>query len=199
MLNKVKQKRNGQLFVISGPSGSGKTTLVKKILADRKLKKKLVKSISLTTRPKRSKERSGADYLFISEKQFRQRQKAKKILEWTRYLGYYYATPRDCVEENLRQGKHILLCLDLAGVLKIKRFYPRNTTTIFILPPSLSELCKRIRKRCQKTTAEEIEKRLSLARKEIQEAAKFDFSLVNRDLAQVTRDLKQIILDKTKN
>ena len=158
-----------------------------------------MKSISLTTRPKRSKERSGTDYLFISEKQFQARQKAKKILESTRYLGYHYATPRDFVEGKLRQGKHILLCLDLAGVLRVRHFYPRNTTTIFILPPTLSELYTRIRKRCQKTTAEEIEKRLKLARKEMLWAKKFEFHLVNRDLKQAARQLKQIILDKINN
>ncbi|MBU0709962.1 MAG: guanylate kinase, partial [Candidatus Omnitrophica bacterium] len=102
------------IFVISGPSGSGKTTLRDKLLEDQELiREGLTKSVSLTTRPRREGERNRQDYSFITEKQFKLKLKGKKILEWTKYLGYHYATPRDFVEQQLKRGKSVILCLDL--------------------------------------------------------------------------------------
>lgn len=185
------------LFVISGPSGSGKTTLLKKLLEDRELKNRLVKSISFTTRAKRSGEKNKKDYFFINEAQFREKNKAKKILEWTKYLGYYYATPKDFVEKQFKKGKHVLLCLDLKGAAKIKRFYPKNTVTIFIIPPSLAALKKRIEGRCNKTIKEEIRQRLEAARRELKGAGRYDYCIVNQNLYKAARELKDIILRKT--
>lgn len=189
-------KEKGLIFVISGPSGSGKTTLTSKIVKDRALKKKLRKPISFTTRLRRSQEKNGRDYFFITEEQFRGQQRAKKILEWTQYLGYYYATPKDFIEHQLKEGKHIILCLDLRGALKIKRLYPENSTTVFIMPPSLIELRKRLKKRCNRTKHKEVQKRLELARQEVQAAQKYDYCLVNKNLGQVVKKLKRIILNK---
>jgi len=185
---------HGNIFVISGPSGSGKTTLLKTLLKDKQLNKLLVKSISFTTRPKRSGEKNKRDYFFVTEKQFRQEQKAKKILEWTKYLGYYYATPKDFVESQLAAWKHIVLCLNLAGALTLKRLYPKNTVTIFILPPSLRTLKNRIGRRCSKTKKEEIKQRLKLAREEITCSSRYDYCLVNNELHQAVKTLKDIIL-----
>lgn len=182
--------------MVSGPSGSGKTTLLKKLLHDRSLRKILVKSISLTTRPQRTNEQSGQDYFFIAEKDFRRAQKAKKILEWTRYLGYHYATPKDFVDKQLGQGKHIVLCLDLKGALAVKRFYPENTITIFVAPPSLRMLQQRIGKRCHKTKKEEIRERLNLAREEIRGSCRYDYCLVNNNLAQAVKTLKDIVVNE---
>ncbi|KPK98725.1 MAG: hypothetical protein AMJ95_02950 [Omnitrophica WOR_2 bacterium SM23_72] len=184
----------GLIFVVSGPSGSGKTTLLKKLLLDRSLRKVLVKSISLTTRPQRSNEHRGRDYTFITEKDFRSAQKAKKILEWTRYLGYRYATPKEFVDKQAGQGKHVVLCLDLKGALTIKKFYPENSVLIFVAPPSLRTLQQRIVKRCHKTRKEEIRERLKLARKEILGSCLYDHCLVNKNLAQAVKDLKKIIV-----
>ncbi len=188
----------GKIFVISGPSGSGKTTLVKRLLRDRSLRKILVHSISLTTRHKRSKERNKKDYFFITEKQFNEERKAKKILEWTRYLGYYYATPKDFVENQLKYGGNVILCLDLAGARKIKKLYPRNTRTIFVEPPSIDVLHSRIRNRCHKTAHEEISQRLGLAQQEISSARQYDYSLVNQDLDLGVQELKRIIVENIK-
>jgi len=182
------------IFIISGPSGSGKTTLLEKLLRDSKIKEILVKSISFTTRAKRSKEKGSRDYFFITEKTFKQKLRAKKILEWTRYLGYYYATPKDFVEKQLKKGKHVVLCLDLKGALKIKRLYPKNAVTIFIVPPSIKALKCRIEGRCNKTKKEEIGKRLKLARQELRGLSKYDYYVVNKSLSKAVGDLQGIIL-----
>jgi guanylate kinase len=192
------QRKQGLVFVISGPSGSGKTTLLEKVIKAKGLKNKVAKSISLTTRPRRSGERNAREYFFITKQQFRQKQRAKKILERTRYLGYDYATPRDFLEKQLKKGRHVVLCLDLKGAAKLKRLYAPGVTTIFVLPPSLAELRQRISKRCNRTKHEEIQQRLGLARREIASAAGYDYCLVNKDLAGVAGKLKQIILKKIK-
>ncbi|MFA5410725.1 MAG: guanylate kinase [Candidatus Omnitrophota bacterium] len=189
-------KVKGLIFVISGPSGSGKTTLASNIVKDKTLRKKLRKPVSFTTRFRRSKEKNGRDYFFISEKEFQKQRRGKKILEWTKYLGYYYATPRDFIERELKKGRHIILCLDLKGALKVKRLYSGNTITFFIMPPSLRELHKRIKKRCKRTKHEEVRRRLGLARREIQAARRYDYCLVNKNLREVTGRLKRIILNK---
>lgn len=183
-----------QIFVISGPSGSGKTTLLQGLLKTAALKRRLVKSVSFTTRPKRQGERQGKDYFFISESQFKRFLKAKKILEWTRYLGYYYGTPRDSIDGQLEKGRSIGLCLDLRGALKIKRLYPHKAVSIFIAPPSIRELKNRIAKRCAKTPASEIQKRLRLAQEEVKLRKLYDYCLVNKDLYTTIRQLKDIIL-----
>jgi guanylate kinase len=188
----------GLIFVISGPSGSGKSTLLSHVLKDNGLKNRLVKSLSFTTRPKRSGEREGKDYFFITERQFKQQRSTKKILEWTKYLGYYYATPRDFLERQIQKGKDILLCLDLKGAQKIKRFYPKNTVTIFVAPPSLEILGERIRRRCRKTKRVEIQQRIKRARLELLAMHRYDYCLVNKDLGQAVRQLKSAILKEIK-
>ena len=182
------------IFVISGPSGSGKTTLRDELLRDKELKAHFVKSISFTTRRRRSQELNKKDYIFISEPEFKRQVKLKKILEWTKYLGYYYATSRDFVDRHLKKGKNIILCLDLKGALKIKRLYPKNYVTIFILPPSIKALRGRIEGRCNKTKKEEIQERLELAKQELSAAGKHDYRVVNKNLTQAVKGLKSIIL-----
>lgn len=190
----MKKQGTGKIFVISGPSGSGKTTLLKKALLHKPLKKRLAKSVSLTTRPKRPGERQGKDYFFVSPQEFWQLKKAKKILEWTRYLGYDYGTKKDFLEDRLNKGKSLALCLDLRGALKLKKLYPHNTVTIFVDPPSLKELRKRIAGRCSRTRQEEIEGRLKLAVGELKNMRKYDYVLENKHLAQAVKGLRNIIL-----
>lgn len=185
------------IFVISGPSGSGKTTLRGKLLQDKELRRSFIKSVSFTTRQKRCGERNKKDYIFISEPEFKQQLKAKKILEWTKYLGYYYATPRPFVDKHLKKGKNIILCLDLNGALRIKRLYPKNSVTIFILPPSIKALRHRIEGRCNKTKREEIRRRLELAKQELSDAGKYDYCAVNKNLAQAIKELRGIILKES--
>lgn len=189
-----KSKKRGLIFIISGPSGSGKTTLVKKLLGNKRLKNKLVRSISFTTRPRRSGEEEKKDYFFISEKQFRQEQKTQNLLEWTKYLGYYYATPKDFLQRQLEKAKHVILCLDLKGAFTIKRRYPKDTVTVFVMPPSLDALLERITTRCHKTKKEEVRQRLRLAQEELSACDKYDYCLVNRNLHQAAKELQGIIL-----
>ncbi len=186
----------GYIFVISGPSGSGKTTLAEKIIKGALLKNKIKKGISFTTRPKRSNERDKKDYFFITEEQFKQNLRAKKILEWTKYLGYYYGTFREFMDEQIRRGMNVLLCVDLKGAARLKRFYPSNTVTIFIMPPSFEELRERIEKRCSEIKRREVHMRVKLARKEVLSAANFDYCVVNKNLGKTVKQLKDIILIK---
>ena len=187
-------KKQGLIFVISGPSGSGKTTLLKNVLLDKLLKNKLAKSISVTTRSKRSGERHGRDYFFVSPQDFQRLVKSKKILEWTRYLGYYYGTKKDFLEEKMRAAKHLALCLDLNGAKALKKLYPKNTVTIFIDIPSINELRKRIQGRCSKTKQEEINKRVKLAESELKNASRYDYLLKNKNLKVASNRLRDIIL-----
>jgi guanylate kinase len=184
----------GLVFVISGPSGSGKTTLRDCLLKDGKIKKLFVKSVSLTTRKMRSGEREGRDYFYISELAFKRKLRARKILEWTRYLGYYYATSRDFVSGQLRKGKNILLCLDLKGARKIRKLFPANAVTIFIKPPSIKELKKRIEQRCKEACRKETSRRLKLAETELLSASKYDYAIVNKHFKQSLEKLRRIIL-----
>lgn len=190
------RKKRGLIFILSGPSGSGKTTLASRILEEPALKGKIARSISFTTRPKRTGERDKKDYFFISEEQFRASRKAKKILEWTKYIGYYYATPREQVEKQLKKGKGVILCLDVKGAFAVRRLYPKDTVTIFVMPPFLKELRKRIIGRSHNTRQDEIKQRLQLARKEMRKARKYDYCLVNKDLFKAAAGLKKIILAK---
>lgn len=193
----MKAVKRGRIFVISGPSGSGKTTLASRIVQDKNLKKLLIKSISFTTRPKRSGEKDKKDYFFIGQEDFKRGLKAKKILEWTKYLGYYYGTPKDFVERQIAKGRHLVLCLDFKGAQAIRRAYPRETVTVFVVPPSLEVLRERIQNRCNKTKQEEIRKRVELAEKELAVAEIYDYSLVNKELDKTVAALKEIILCNT--
>jgi len=194
-MKKVNPKK-GFLFVISGPSGSGKTTIAQRILKRKKLKKILFKSISFTTRPKRLGERNGQDYFFINLEEFKEKRRKKRILEWTKYLGYYYATPKDLILKQLKQRKNIILCLDIRGALKIKKLYPKNTVTIFLKPPSLEDLKARIKKRSSRIAKEEIRKRLALADQELKLAKLYDYCLINKNLKETVKQLEKIILER---
>ncbi len=133
----------GKLFIISAPSGSGKTTLCELL---EKSMPRLVRSISLTTRPARKGEKSGRHYIFVTEKEFRKRLRQGRLLEWARNFGNYYGTPKESVMDFLNSGKDVILAIDVKGAMKIKKIYPRGVF-IFILPPSLEELEKRLKKR----------------------------------------------------
>lgn len=185
--------------MISGPSGAGKTSLLEGLLKSRKLKNRLAKSVSLTTRPKRQGERQGKDYFFVSKAAFLSKRKAKKILEWTKYLGYYYATPKGYCEQQLQKNKAVVLCIDVKGAAQIKKLYPQQCVSIFVLPPSVDDLRARISLRRRETDSQEIEQRIAIAKKELQLAKKYDYRVVNRSLAQALKKLGQIILQELNN
>jgi guanylate kinase len=189
-----RQNKPGKIFVISGPSGSGKTTLLTSLIQDKKIGRLLVKSCSVTTRTKRSQEREGKEYFFVKPTEFSRRLKEKKILEWTKYLGYYYGTLKEPLEKQLNRGKHVGLCLDLKGARILKKIYPKNTVTIFVLPPSLSVLKERIQNRSRYTHPQEVAQRLLLARRELQAAGRFDYCILNQNLTVALKELKSIFL-----
>jgi len=192
----IRQNKPGKIFVISGPSGSGKTTLLTSLIQDKKIGRLLVKSRSITTRPKRSKERKGGEYFFVHPPEFKRLLKEKKILEWTRYLGYYYGTPKGPLEKNFKTGVNLGLCLDLKGARMLKKLYPENVVSIFVLPPSLEVLKHRIEGRCSKANKKEVAQRISLARKELLAAVEFDYCILNKNLKFALTELKTIFLQE---
>jgi len=182
------------IFVISGPSGSGKTTLINALLSDAQIKKGFTRAISFTTRPKRQGEINGRDYFFISKKEFEKKLKEKKILEWTKFLDYYYGTPLSYFQRLLKRKKHILMCLDERGALKIKETFPQKTVTIFILPPTVGVLQQRIKKREKRCDRRQLKERIALAKQQLKLAKAYDYRLVNRDFGYSVEQLKKIIL-----
>jgi guanylate kinase len=192
-----RQKNLGKIFVISGPSGSGKTTLLTRLIQDKKIGKLLIKSCSVTTRPRRSGEKEGKDYFFVTPGEFKRLLKAKKILEWTRYLGYYYGTPKGPLESQLKGGRNLGLCLDLKGARTLKKIYPDRTITVFVLPPSLHTLKERIENRCSQTRKIEVAKRMHLARQELLAASQFDYCVLNQNLRVALKELKDIFLQES--
>jgi guanylate kinase len=192
-----RQNKPGKIFVISGPSGSGKTTLLTSLIQDKKIGKLLAKSCSVTTRPRRSGEKEGKDYYFVTPEEFRRLVKTKKILESTRYLGYYYGTPKGPLESQLNGGRSLGLCLDLKGARIIKKIYPDRTITVFVLPPSLEVLKRRIENRSRSTNKVEIAQRMHLARRELLAASQFDYCILNQNLRVALKELKDIFLQES--
>ncbi len=195
----LKAKKSGLLFVISGPSGSGKTTLANSLLEIGEFRGRLVKSVSFTTRPRRTGEKNKRDYFFLTAAEFKNLRRAKKILEWTRYLGYYYGTARDFIEAQMGKAEGVLLCLDINGARSIKRAYPDRAVTIFVKPPSLKDLPLRIQKRCRTTRVDEVRRRVKVAEKELRAAGSYDYVLVNKDLKKAIARLHRIVRSRLSN
>lgn len=165
---------SGRLIVVTGPSGVGKGTLVRSLLQRHP---ELHLSLSVTTRPPRPDEIEGQHYHFVCPSQFEQMKAAGELLEWAEFAGNYYGTPRSSVEEYITQGKWVLLEIELEGARKIHQIFPL-ALRIFILPPSLPELERRLYCRGQDST-EAIIRRLNRARSEINAAGEFDLQIVN--------------------
>lgn len=182
-------KNKTSIFVISSPSGGGKTTICRKVIMSLP---GLKRSVSLTTRNMRKAEKQNIDYRFVSKNDFLKKIKANAFAEWAKVLDNYYGTPKDNIEACLRQGKDVILSIDIRGALQIKKTYPA-AVLIFILPPSLKELKNRLENRRTDSRAE-IKKRLTLARKEIVYAKKYDYAVVNDSLNKAVMDVKSIIM-----
>jgi len=180
--------RKGRLFIISAPSGCGKTTLCDRLL--RKMPR-MVRSVSLTTRPPRKGESNGRDYIFVTQREFRKRIAKGGLLEWAKNFGYYYGTPKRRVETLLSDGVDVILAIDVKGAMKIKRCLGKGVY-IFILPPSLSDLQKRLRRR-RTDDKREISKRMKIARRELTYARRYDYVIVNDNLDRATRELEAIV------
>lgn len=180
--------RRGKLFVVSAPSGAGKTTLCRTAL---NYFPNLIRSVSYTTRQPRQGERHGQDYFFIDEETFQRGIESGQWLEWARVHGNYYGTSADFVNSRLDEGNDIIMNIDVQGGEQILSRFD-DSVGIFILPPSLEELKKRLLKRGQDKTAD-IEKRLIAAETEMARKHRYDHVLLNDDLEEATGRFISII------
>jgi guanylate kinase len=191
MSSKAHLTPQARVVIISGPSGCGKTTLHKALLANPRMKGKLVKSISATTRPKRPGERAGRDYLFLSIKMFEERIKKGYFLEWEKVFDHYYGTPKKHALDLLKKGINVLLCIDVKGAKTVRQGFPQ-ALKIFIKAPSLKILEARLKARGSESRAS-LGLRLKVARKELKEARFYDHVVINADLNKALRTLQQIV------
>lgn len=180
--------KKGRIFVISAPSGSGKTTIEKRVLESIK---DLFSSVSLTTRSPRPGEKHKKDYHYVSRPLFEKEIKKQALLEWEENFGYLYGTPKNFVLKKIKEGKDILLSIDVKGARHIKRKFPESVL-IFIKPPSFKELTRRLKSRNTDNEAE-ISKRLKLAEKELRSAGRYDYVVVNNKLEDAVRRVVSII------
>jgi guanylate kinase len=182
--------RRGIVLILSSPSGAGKTTLTRMLLQNRELD--LTLSISVTTRARRSSEVDGIHYSFISQKRFEAMRDAGELLEWAEVHGNFYGTPRGPVEDILREGRDALFDIDYQGTRQVRDKMGADAVTVFILPPSMTELRARLERRAE-DSREAIERRLDNARNEIQRWKQYDYVLVNDDLQRTFDDLIAIL------
>ncbi len=174
-------------IIVSSPSGAGKTTIVDAVL---KQNKTVSRVITATTRAPRKGEKDGKDYHFWTIKQFEQAIKKNQMLEWAQVHTSYYGIPKKSVDSLLKKGICPILVIDVQGSRTVKKQYP-EAVMIFIIPPSLRELKKRILGRNDNT--QDIEIRLETAKKEMQELDRYDYALLNDDLKKAITDMSGII------
>ncbi len=175
------------LFIITGPSGCGKSTLVHRVLDK---VENVHFSVSHTTRKKRDSEKEGMHYYFVSKSEFERMIKGERLFEWTVFQGNHYGTSKREVERKGAAGD-LLLDIDVHGAEQIKSRL-KKAVFIFILPPSFEELKKRLEARGQES-AESIQERLEVARKDIRAYPQFDYIIVNDDLERAVKCLESII------
>jgi len=180
--------KKGILYVLSGPSGSGKTTLAKHVVNTVNY---VDFAISYTTRKIRDGEKDGIDYKFIDEEKFRFMIDSNQFAEWAEVHGNLYGTPIDEIDKVLDKGIDILLDVDVQGSLQIKTKY-RNSVHIFLIPPDLITLRKRLSKRNTENSSE-LEKRMEMAIKEISRINDYDYIIVSDDIDKSLRKLESII------
>ena len=186
----------GKLIVFSAPSGSGKTTIVKYLLEQKELH--LDFSISATSREKRGDEVDGKDYYFLSAEEFQAKISANEFVEYEEvYKDNYYGTLKAELERIWALGKHVIFDIDVIGGLNIKKQFPKKTLAVFVSPPSVEELERRLRFR-QTETDEKIQMRLAKAEREIAESDKFDIILKNYDLEIAKNDAYALVSDYLK-
>lgn len=183
----------GKLLVFSAPSGSGKTTIVRHLLAQLDLN--LEFSISCTTRAPRGEEVDGKDYYFISWDEFKKHIKAEDFVEWEEvYTDNFYGTLKTEVERIWALGKHVIFDIDVAGGLRIKNKFPNETLAVFVKPPSVDELKRRLKQRSTESE-DKINMRIAKASVELATAPQFDTIIKNYDLEIAKEDAYQLVKD----
>lgn len=179
---------SGRVFVISGPSGSGKTSIVNAV---KKRFPEIYYSVSATTREKRKNEKNNKDYIFLSIEEFKENIKKGNFLEYARVFNDYYGTLRDPVERALKEGKSVLVDVDVKGAMNVKKTYP-EAVMIFILPPGMDEIKRRLERR--KTEKKKIiDLRLKVAKKELEFLPFYNYIILNDDLKNAIDDMVSII------
>jgi len=187
-MNEQKNKK-GKVVIVSGPSGVGKSTICKEVV---KRMDNVYLSVSVTTRAKSESEVDGRDYWFISEQEFQERRRKGLLLEYAEVFGNLYGTPKDKVDEALRQGQTVILEIDVHGAKQVKAIYP-DATMVFILPPNQKDLAVRMNNRGREDIVA-AEKRLGAAGTEIAAAWQYyKYMVINDDLEQATSEMIEII------
>jgi guanylate kinase len=189
----MKVKKMNKLIIFSAPSGSGKTTIVKHLLAIKPLN--LAFSISATSRAPRGEEQHGKEYYFLSAETFKKRIADNDFLEWEEvYKDFYYGTLKEEVERLWAMGKNIVFDIDVAGGLRIKKQFPKQTLAIFIQPPSIAVLEERLRARNTESN-EKIAMRLAKAEQELAAAHQFDVIIKNDGLQKALDEAERIVTE----
>ena len=185
-------KRRGLMYVLSSPSGAGKTTITRELL---KNNEDVTISISATTRGRRGGEVDGKDYFFVSTDDFRTMVENGEMLEHAKVFDNYYGTPRGPVEEALQSGKDVIFDIDWQGTQQLAEIARDDLVTVFILPPSRSELEKRLRSRAESTleSEQQIQGRMSKASDEMSHYLEYDYVIVNTDIDEAIKKAQLIL------
>ena len=186
-INLVRQK--GVMIIISSPSGAGKTTLTRKLVSDLD---SAVLSISVTTRKKRDNEEEGLHYYFVDDQVFNKMVDDGNLLEHANVFGFNYGTPKERVIENIQVGNDVIFDIDWQGAVQLKNNYEDNIISVFILPPTATELMGRLIKRDQ-DSIDTIKNRLNAAYDEIKHWNEYDYVIINDDLDVAYSELKSIV------
>ena len=182
--------RRGNLFIVSAPSGTGKTTLVKELV---RTVPDLVMSRSYTSRPPRESEVDGTDYHFVDDDRFTAMVEADEFLEWATVFENRYGTSATDTERHRREGRDVVLVIDVQGADQIRQ-QGVEMVGIFVMPPSLEVLERRLRGRSQRASAADLRRRLETARSEVQARARYDFVVVNDTLEDCVDRLRCVVL-----
>lgn len=180
--------KKGILIIFSGPSGVGKDTVLEVVLDKNK---ELQKSISLTTREIRENETDGKDYYFVSKSNFDKMVDNNEVLEFAKYGESFYGTPKAPIDKWLDEGKTIILKIEVQGAKKIKELYP-EAVGIFIMPPSMEELERRLRLRGSEDEAD-IQRRLDIAKSEMERRVDYDFQVINDNVDRASNEVLEIV------
>jgi len=182
---------SGKVIIVSAPSGAGKTTIVKHLLARENLH--LEFSISACTRPKREDETEGRDYYFMTVDEFRSKIEDNQFLEWEEvYKGSYYGTLKSEVDRIWKNHNYILFDVDVEGAVNLKQYFGEKALSVFIMPPSIEELQRRLEKRGM-DSPEKIRKRINKAGYEIKFVSKFDRTIINDDLDKALQEADEMV------
>lgn len=181
--------RRGLMLVISSPSGAGKSTIARNLLEK---DKNISLSVSVTTRARRQSEIDGIHYNFISKRDFERMRDGEELLEWAEVHGNYYGTPREPVEAAMTEGKDMLFDIDWQGAEQLQDKMKADVVSIFILPPTMTELQSRLHRRAE-DTEEVIQTRLANSRSEIEHWRDYDYVILNDDLQAAFEAIEAIV------